>query len=89
MANLNTEFWNIVGQQASIDDVKVGDAVRLEVGSTHSVVIVEEIWDHPDKGRQVKFRSTDETDVYEDPTVIIVVDNTLSGPRNFNVKREK
>jgi len=89
MANLNTEFWNIVGEQASIDDVKVGDAVHLEVGATRSVVIVEEVWDHPDKGRQVKFRSTDETDVYEDPTVVIVVDNTLPGTRNFNVKREK
>jgi hypothetical protein len=88
MPNANTEFWNVVGEQASIDDVKAGDAVRLEVGNARQVVIVTEVWDHPEKGRQVKFRQAVATDIYPEPTLTIVVDNSLSGDRNFNVKRE-
>lgn len=70
--SLSHEFWNIVGEPADVDDLKVGDAIRLEHGPLRAVKIVVEVWDEPNKGRQIRIRDPRSDEIYRTPTITVV-----------------
>lgn len=74
MTATDTEFWNAVGEKVDPHDIAIGDAIKLETsGRPFVVMIVEEAWDDPTKGRMIKFRPATVDDEYVVDDLITVV----------------
>ncbi len=74
MTATDTKFWNAVGDKVDPLEIVVGDAIKLETSGRHYVImIVTEAWDHPEKGRQIRFRPAEADDVYDAESLVTVV----------------
>ena len=74
MTATDTKFWNAVGNKVDPLDIAVGDAIKLETSGRYRVImIVTDAWDHPEKGRQIRFRPATVDDEYDVDDLITVV----------------